>query len=103
VRLEVAVPAEVLDQTGQDHPRRERDRIFPPESAAEAIGITDFTLPTLFRWVTSARGRDASLYPFKHGHFLGSGPGPTVMREAGLDGESQFRALKEFCGQRVPA
>ena len=79
----------------------ERERIYPASVAAEAIGITDFTLPTLWRWVTSSRGREASLHPFGKGHFLGSGAGPKVLREAGLDGESQYRALKAFVGQRV--
>ena len=84
-------------------PPRERDRIFPADVAAEAVGITDFTLPTLYRWVTSARGREASLSPFRNGHFLGSGPGPAVLREAGLDGESQYLALSAFVGEKVPA
>ncbi len=84
-------------------PEEEREGIFPEETAAEAIGITDFTLPTLYRWITSRRGREASLYPFKHGHFLGSGSGPAVLREAGLDGVSQYQAIRAFLGQRVGA
>ncbi len=80
-------------------PAEERLRIFPSYVAAEAIGITDFTMPTLYRWVTSERGRLASLSPFRQGRFLGSGPGPQVLREAGLDGESQYHALKAFAGQ----
>jgi transketolase len=84
-------------------PAEERERIFPPRAAEEAIGITDFTLPTLYRWVTSVRGREASLHPFAKGHFLGSGPGEQVLREAGLDGESQYRAIKAFVWQRVVA
>jgi len=81
----------------------ERDRIFPAEAAAEAVGLTDFTLPTLYRWVTSERGRQASLFPFKKGHFLGSGAGDKVMQEAGIDGESQYLALRAFAGMRVGA
>ncbi len=84
-------------------PVQERERIYPARVAEEAIGITDFTLPTMYRWVTSERGRAASLYPYRRGHFLGSGPGPKVLREAGLDGEAQYVALKDFVGQRVPA
>ncbi|MBI4260048.1 MAG: hypothetical protein HY658_05735, partial [Actinobacteria bacterium] len=84
-------------------PLEERERIFPAALAEEAMGITDFTLPTLYRWVTSPRGREASLHPYRGGHFLGSGPGPRVLLEAGLDGESQYRALKDFAGRRVRA
>ncbi len=74
----------------------EREAVFPEAAAQRAIGITDFTLPTMERWITSARGRRATLHPFRHGHFLGSGPGAMVLREAGLDGESQFEAIREF-------
>lgn len=71
-------------------------RIFPKRRAQEAIGITGFTLPTLYRWVTSDRGRAASLHPFRHGSFLGSGQGHMVLAEAGLDGRGQFEALKKY-------
>jgi transketolase len=74
----------------------EQKAIFPEERAQEAIGVTGFTLPTLYRWVRSDRGRSASLHPFRDGHFLGSGQGHMVLREAGLDGESQYRAIKDY-------
>jgi transketolase len=74
----------------------ERRRIFPEERAQEAMGITGFTLPTMFRWVRSDLGRAMTLHPFQHGHFLGSGQGEVVLAEAGLDGESQYRAIKRY-------
>jgi len=37
-----------------------------------------------------------TLHPFQHGHFLGSGQGEVVLAEAGLDGESQYRAIKRY-------
>jgi transketolase len=77
-------------------PEHERRAIFPEASAAEAIGITGFTLPTLYRWVTSEAGRAASLHPFKKGHYLGSGQGDVVLAEAGLDGESQAAAILAY-------
>ncbi len=83
-------------------PPEERERIFPPYAAEEAIGITDFTLPTLYRWVTSPEGRAASLHPFRIGHFLGSGPGEKVLGEAGLDGLSQYQAVREFVRAEAP-
>lgn len=84
-------------------PQAERDRIFPERSAQEAIGITGFTLPTLYRWVRSDRGRAATLHPFRKGHFLGSGQADKVLLEAGLDGESQARAICEYLGRREGA
>jgi transketolase len=84
-------------------PAADRARIFPEERAREAMGITGFTLPTLYRWVHSHRGREASLHPFQKGHFLGSGQAHFVMAEAGLDGESQFRAIRAYLNQAVHA
>ena len=75
-------------------PAAERAAIFPEEHARVAIGITDFTLPTMDRWVRSERGRSHTLYPFRDGHFLGSGQGAAVIAEAGLDGSSQFAAIR---------
>lgn len=75
---------------------RQREQAFPEAHAREAIGITGFTLPTLYRWVRSERGREHSLHPFAKGHFLGSGAGPMVLAEAGLDGESQAAAIRRY-------
>jgi hypothetical protein len=60
------------------------------------MAITDFTFATMMRWVRSDYGRAHSLHPFRHGHFLGSGTGAVVMAEAGLDGASQFKAIRAF-------
>ena len=64
------------------------------------MGITGFTLPTMDRWITGERGRAATLYPFQKGHYLGSGQADKVMREAGLDGASQLKAIKRFIKTR---
>ena len=81
-------------------PPEAQRRIFPEERAREAMGITGFTLPTMFRWVRSDAGRAMTLHPFQHGHFLGSGQGEMVLAEAGLDGESQYRAIKRYLKAR---
>ena len=75
-------------------------RIFPEAHQQEAMGITDFTLATMTRWVRSDYGRKHSLHPFRHAHFLGSGPGAMVMAEAGLDGTSQFEAIRAYVRDR---
>lgn len=74
----------------------EQERIFPSRLYDEAMGITGFTLPTMYRWVRSERARKRTLHPFRKGHFLGSGQAHMVMEEAGLDGESQVGAIEEY-------
>jgi transketolase len=77
-------------------PDKERERIYPEARAREAIGITGFTLPTMYRWIRSDRGRSLTLHPFRTGRFLGSGQADKVLNEAGLDGEAQFQAIRSW-------
>ncbi|MBI4126585.1 MAG: hypothetical protein HY465_03745 [Deltaproteobacteria bacterium] len=77
-------------------PLAEQQRIFPEAHAQVAMGITGFTLPTLYRWIRSDRGRVASLHPFRKGHYLGSGQAHMVLAEAGLDAESQYEAIVQY-------
>ena len=81
-------------------PPCQRKQIFPEEHQHDAIGISDFTMPTMTRWIRTDRGRAHSLYPFRENHFLGSGSGTMVMREANLDGKSQFEAIRNFIADR---
>lgn len=78
----------------------EQRKIFPEEQARQAMGITGFTLPTMYRWITSDRGRAATLHPFKKGHYLGSGQAPMVLAEAGLDGKSQYQAIVKYIREK---
>jgi transketolase len=89
--------AELFDLLPDD----EQHRLYPDEHARRAIGITGFTLPTMCRWVHSEEGLAASLHPFRRGHYLGSGPGADVLREAGLDGASQYAAIKDYVVART--
>jgi transketolase len=77
-------------------PAAEREGIFPEASAREAMGITGFTLATMYRWVRSDRGRTATLHPYVKGHYPGSGQGAAVLHEAGLDAEAQHAAIRGF-------
>ena len=77
-------------------PAAERESIFPAAHRQVAMGITDFTLATMYRWITSDVGREHTMHPYMHGHYLGSGPGAMVVAEAGLDGESQYRRIREY-------
>jgi transketolase len=82
-------------------PEAERERIFPEARARQAMAITGFTLPTVYRWVTSSWGRACSLHPFRKGHYLGSGQAEGVLREAGLDGDGQYEAIRTYLEQKV--
>ena len=77
-------------------PAARQAEILPETRAQEAMGITGFTLPTMFRWIRSDFGRSRTLHPYHQGHFLGSGQGHIVLAEAGLDGKSQYRAIKAY-------
>ena len=81
-------------------PAAERERIFPERYAMEAMGITGFTMPTMYRWIRSDLGRSMTMHPFMHARYTGSGPGPAVLKEAGLDGESQYRRIVEYVRAR---
>jgi transketolase len=84
-------------------PEEEQHRLYGDEQARRAIGITGFTLPTMHRWVRSEEGLAATLHPFSKGHFLGSGQGEVVLREAGLDGAGQYEAIKGYVAARARA
>jgi transketolase len=77
-------------------PPEERRAVFPPEQMQEAMGITGFTLPTLYRWIRSETGLGHTMYPFRSGHYLGSGTGDMVVTEAGMHGEGQYREIKQY-------
>jgi transketolase len=81
-------------------PTSEQKKIFPEEHAMDAMGITGFTLPTMLRWIRSDFGRAMTMHPFQHGHYLGSGQAEQVMAEAGLDGESQFKAILKYIKEK---
>jgi len=49
---------------------------------------------------TRSRPRGA-LHPYRHRHYLGSGQGEVVLAEAGLNGESQFVAIKKYLDDTV--
>jgi transketolase len=81
-------------------PADRQHEIFTEDRAHTAMGITGLTLPTMYRWITSRRGREATLHPYQKGRYLGSGPGHRVLEEAGLDGMSQYEAIRRFAESR---
>lgn len=84
-------------------PPERRAEIFPAELADEAMGITGFTLPTMYRWIRSDEGRARTMHPFMKGHYLGSGAGDMVIREAGMDGEAQYERIRAYLDARRTA
>ena len=77
-------------------PAGRRAEIYPEQAARRAMGITGFTLPTLYRWIRSDTGRQHTMHPFQKGHYLGSGVGDMVVHEAGLDGPGQLERIKSY-------
>ncbi len=96
-RVYYVASAELFDAL----PLERRHALFPEAHSLEAIGITGFTLPTLYRWVRSDAGREATLHPYRQAHYLGSGKAEVVLGEAGLDGATQFTAIKKYLDAKV--
>ena len=77
-------------------PKARQEELVPSALLETAMGITDFTLPTLDCWLNSVAGREHSLYPHKDGKFLSSGSSAKVYEEAHLDGASLLKAIKTY-------
>jgi len=91
-RVYYVASAELFDAL----PAERRDALFPEPHALQAMGITGFTLPTMYRWVSSYGGRKATLHPYRNGQYPSSGKGEVVLGEAGLDGAAQYVAIKKY-------
>ncbi len=89
--------AELFDALSAETQRE----IWNQQMAMNAMGITDFTMDTMMRWVMSDAGRQATLHPFRNGHFLGSGIGTHVLRQGGLDAEHIRDAVIAFAKREV--
>ena len=50
----------------------EQEKILPEAHQQQAMGITDFTMATMTRWIRSDNGRAHSLHPFRHHSFPAS-------------------------------
>lgn len=77
-------------------PYEKRNEILPYTLREEAMGITGFTLPTMYKWITSYEGRNRILHPFMRGYYLGSGAAESVLHQAGLDGDNIFAEVKKY-------
>jgi transketolase len=75
---------------------QERNEIFPFSAASSAMMVTGFTVATTYRWTMSKRGREFTLYPWKKGEFLGSGPGDVCLEQAGMHAEAQWDVIQKF-------
>ena len=76
--------------------QEEQEEIFPQRLAMEAVGITDFTLPTMYRWVRSNEGIRRTLHSFRANHYLGSGAAPKVLEEAGIHAAGQLAMIRSY-------
>lgn len=78
------------------HPKEEREALLPYSVRRNALGITGFTLPTMYKWITGFESRFKILHPFRNGHYLGSGTAESVLHQAGLDAESMYEEVIKF-------
>lgn len=77
-------------------PEEERLSIYPPEYGEKALGITGFTVPTMYNWITGYEVRKKILHPFSGGTYLGSGNAESVLKQAGLDAGSIYDEVKKY-------
>jgi transketolase len=78
------------------HPKEEREALLPYTVRNTALGITGFTLPTMYKWITSFEGRYNILHPFRKGYYLGSGTAESVLHQAGLDADSIYDEVLKY-------
>lgn len=79
----------------------ERNAILPYSIREEAMGVTGFTLPTMYKWITGYEGRCRILHPFMKGYYLGSGTAESVLLQAGLDGDNIYNEVKKYLDTQV--
>ena len=75
---------------------KEQEELYPECCALEAMGVTDFTLPTMYFWIRSKEGIERTLHPFKQGRYPCSGRAEAVLKEAGLDAGAQLKAVTDY-------
>jgi transketolase len=75
---------------------QEKQEIYPFTAASSAMMFSGFTVATTYRWITSARGRRYTQYPWKKGYFLGSGTGDVCLEQAGMHAEAQWQTIQKF-------
>lgn len=78
------------------HPKEEREALLPYSVRRNALGITGFTLPTMYKWITGFESRYNILHPFRKGYYLGSGTAESVLHQAGLDAESIYEEVLKY-------
>ena len=76
--------------------KQEREEIYPASVASTAMMFSGFTAATTYRWIMSERGRQFTMYPWKRGNFLGSGPGDVCLEQAGMHAEAQWEVIRKF-------
>jgi transketolase len=81
-------------------PDRKKHEILPEKIMGEAMGITGFTMPTMYRWITSELGRKYTINSFVRGIYPGSGKAEVVMKEVGLNGPAQWDSIQKYITAR---
>jgi transketolase len=77
-------------------PDEKQKSIWGKNKAMSSMAITDFTSDVTDKWIMSEKGRRYSMHPFSKGHFLGSGKGEDVLKQAGIDSLSIKERILDF-------
>jgi hypothetical protein len=80
--------------------QQKKRETYPASAASSARMFSGFTVATTYRWIMFDRGRAYTLYPWKHGNFLGSGPGDVCIEQADMHGEAQWDVIQRFVSGR---
>ncbi len=82
-------------------PAEKQQQILPEDIKFSAMGISGFTMPTMYRWITSDLGRQYSLFSFSRGIYPGSGKAEIVLKEVGLNGPAQWDSIQKYIKARA--
>lgn len=77
-------------------PAERQEELLPLSLRRSAMGLTDFTMPTLETWLLSHRGRQHTLFPHKNGVYLASAQAAKLYEEAGMDASGVLAALHAY-------
>ncbi len=77
-------------------PEEKQEKLLPLALRQTAMGITDFTRPTMDAWLLSQAGRSHTLYPHRGGAFLGSARADKLYAEAGMSGADILAEVRAY-------
>lgn len=80
-------------------PPSEQEELVPVALRKRAMGVTDFTLPTMDCWLLSDLGRRHTVFPHKSGKYLASANAAKVYEEAGMASGDILKAVIGYAAE----